>query len=125
MNESAATLTDLPSPASRRFVPADLSISSWAALSPLYESLENRAIASVQDLMQWLTDLSELESAVQEHVGWLYIRMTCDTRDASLSEAYTYFVNEINPHIEPVNDRLNRKLVESPYARQLDRKSVV
>ena len=59
---------------------------------------------------QWLEDLSELESVVQEHVGWLYIRMTCNTQDEALVKAYTFFINEINPHIEPFADRFEQEI---------------
>lgn len=119
MNSTVAIASSSPAPAKRHFVPNDLQIDAWASLSPLYEELEKRAINSTSDLLQWLSDLSELETVVQEYVGWLYIRMTCDTRDNKLSDAYTYFVNEINPHIEPVSDRLNRKLVDLPFTKEL------
>jgi oligoendopeptidase F len=119
MSGTSATATPLHQPAPRGFVPKELKIESWNSLEPLYGELEQRSIDSPGELVKWLEDLSELETVVQEHVGWLYIRMTCDTQDARLTEAYTFFVNEINPHIEPVNDRLNRKLIECPYAASL------
>lgn len=119
MTNDVATVA-IPIPAKRKFVPADLVIDSWRSLEPFYKNLEQREVNSLQSLNSWLYDLSELETVVQEHVGWLYIKMTCDTRDSKLSDAYTFFVNEINPHIEPYNDRLNRKFVESPAAKELD-----
>lgn len=120
MNPAAESAISLPVPAPRNYVPAGLTISSWSSIESFYKELEDRELTSLTDLVNWLRDLSELETVIQEHVGWLYIRMTCDTRDNKLSDAYTFFVNEINPHIEPYNDKLNRKFIESPFAAQLD-----
>jgi oligoendopeptidase F len=104
---------------SRNFLPADLVIDSWKALEPYFEDLHARALDSRDALTKWLADLSELETVVQEHAGWLYIRMTCDTKNEKLTEAYTFFVNEINPHIEPFSDALNKKLNASTFASEL------
>lgn len=111
-----------PAAAERKFVPSGLKIDSWEAIAPFFENLEKRPLESASAIQQWLADLSELETVLQEHVGWLYIRMTCDTRNQELTEAYTFFINEINPKIEPVTDRLNRKLAGSPYRSGLDKR---
>ncbi|MFM9028729.1 MAG: M3 family oligoendopeptidase, partial [Bacteroidota bacterium] len=103
----------------RSFLPADLKIDSWESISGFYEDLEKRSLDSESAFHGWLKDLSELETVVQEHVGWLYIRMTCDTSDEQLTSAYTFFINEINPHIEPVADRLNKKLAACPFTASL------
>lgn len=110
------SLTSLQAPEKirRNFLPAVLNLDSWASLEPFYIDLAGRKLDTREELLHWLKDLSELESVVQEHVGWLYIRMTCDTRDKNLTEAYTHFVENINPKIEPFSDKLNKKLVESP-----------
>ena len=120
MNPSADSAISLPAPAPRKYVPSGLTIDSWSSIASYYVALEQRELHSLSDLVQWLCDLSELETVIQEHVGWLYIRMTCDTRDNKLSDAYTFFVNEINPHIEPFNDRLNRKFIASAFSKELD-----
>src|SRR5205085_7679565 len=83
-------------------------------------SLIEKKINSTDELIEWLRDLSVLEAAVEEHAGWLYIRMTCNTQDKSLTEAYTFFVEQVNPQIEPYSDKLNKKLFESPFAKELD-----
>lgn len=120
--ETASTYFTAPVKAPRRFLPDTLEIDSWDALSPYFKELEERLLHSADGLKQWLEDLSELESVVQEHVGWLYIRMTCNTQDEALVKAYTFFINEINPHIEPFADRLNRKLLDCPFRNGLDKR---
>lgn len=104
----------------RRFMPADFTVSNWESLEPYFTELVQRPIDSVQDLDRWLHDLSELEALISEDACWRQIRMTCDTENKELEESFNYFMLEIQPRIQPFADRLNRKLVESPYAAQLD-----
>jgi oligoendopeptidase F len=47
--------------------------------------------------------------------------MTCDTENKDLEAAFTFFMMEIQPKIQPYADLLNRKLVESPFTRELDK----
>ena len=69
-----------------------------------------------------MRDMSELESVVSEDVCWRHIRMTCDTENKELEQAFTFFVMEIQPKIQPYADKLNRKLVENPLTKELDQK---
>jgi len=104
----------------RRFLPNDLDVNNWSALEPFFSSLVNRKNNSIEELLQWLYDLSELEAAIEEHAGWLYIRMTCDTQNKEFTEAYTFFVEEINPKIAPYNDLLNKKFINETSLKSLD-----
>lgn len=104
----------------RHFLPAGFSIQNWESLEPYFTELESRQIHSRADLEQWLRDASELEAAISEDVCWRQIRMTCDTDNKELEEAFTFFMMEIQPKIQPYSDRLNRKLVDSPFAKELD-----
>lgn len=104
----------------RQFLPESFSIQSWEDLAPYFEQLEQRIIDSVLDLEKWLRDASELESVISEEACWRQIRMTCDTQDPKLAESFEFFMTRIQPQIQPVADRLNRKLIDSPFANQLD-----
>ncbi len=64
--------------------------------------------------------MSELEAVVSEDACWRQIRMTCDTENKELEQAFVFFVTEIQPKIQPYADKLNRKLVENPVTAQLD-----
>jgi oligoendopeptidase F len=100
----------------RQFLPEDFTITSWEQLEPYFKDLLDRAIQSKQDLEKWLKDSSELEAVISEDACWRQIRMTCDTENKSLEEAFVFFVTEIQPKIQPYADKLNRKLVETwPY----------
>jgi oligoendopeptidase F len=104
----------------RHFLPKDFEVNDWAALEPYFKDLSERNIDSVESLEHWLKDLSELESIVSEDACWRQIKMTCDTENKSLEEAFNFFMMEIQPKIQPYSDLLNRKFVDSPFAAQLD-----
>ena len=106
----------------RHFLPEDFVLTDWNGLEPYFRDLEERVLDSRQALEKWLHDLSELEAVVSEDSSWRQIRMTCDTENKELEEAFRYFVMEIQPHIQPYADRLNRKLVECPYTSELDKR---
>ncbi len=104
----------------RHFLPADFTIKNWAELEPYFKNLEERAIGSKAELEQWLKDASELEAAVSEDACWRQIKMTCDTENKELEQAFNFFMMEIQPKMQPYADRLNKKLVESPFTNELD-----
>lgn len=99
----------------RTYLPAEYRISNWDTLKPYYDELLNRPLDNPQAFGQFLKDLSELESVVSEDLAWRYIRMTCNTSDKHLEDAYITFVSEIQPNIAPYEDKLNQKLIASPY----------
>ena len=106
----------------RHYLPENFSITNWEELEPYLKKLEQREIHTVNDLEQWLKDSSELEAAISEDVCWRQIRMTCDTENKELEKAFAFFMMEIQPKIQPYSDRLNRKLVECPFTKNLDTK---
>ncbi|MGE0773332.1 MAG: M3 family oligoendopeptidase [Cyclobacteriaceae bacterium] len=105
----------------RNFLPEDFSITHWDQLKPWFDELLNRPIESKADLTQWFSDRSELESVVSEDAGWRYIRMTCYTEDEALRNHYQDFVENIQPHIAPLSDALNKKAVASPFLNELEK----
>ena len=107
----------------RHFLPKNFIIENWEGLEPYFKNLDEREIDSEADLEQWLKDASELEAVVSEDACWRQIKMTCDTENKELEEAFNFFMMEIQPKIQPYADKLNRKLVEiSFYQRSGSRK---
>ena len=104
----------------RQFLPEGFALTDWNSLEPWFKDLEQRKLDSPEALEKWLRDMSELEAVVSEDACWRQIRMTCDTENKQLEDAFTYFCMEIQPKIQPYADLLNRKLVESPYTTKLD-----
>lgn len=105
----------------RRFLPNKLKVTSWDVLAPYFNQLVERPINNKHDLEEWLKDRSELEAFVSEDLAWRYVKMTCNTEDKELEKSYLFFVTEIEPQISPINDKLNRKLVDCPYIDELDK----
>ena len=105
---------------SHKYLPADFIVTDWASLEPFFKELNERSILSLQDLEAWLTDLSELEACISEDACWRQIKMTCDTTDKSLEDAFTFFCMEIQPKMQPYADALNKKLIQSPFTAALD-----
>ncbi len=105
----------------RHFVPDDFKVTTWENLEPYFKNLLDRNIESKENLEHWLKNMSELESVVSEDACWRQIKMTCDTTDKSLEEAFTFFCMEIQPKIQPYADLLNKKLINSPFTSELDK----
>lgn len=106
-------------PIPRHFLPADFSITDWNALEPYFKELLERPLNSLQELEQWLKDLSELEAVVSEEACWRQIKMTCDTENPQLAESFNYFMMEIQPKMQPYSDQLNRKLINCSFTKEL------
>jgi oligoendopeptidase F len=105
----------------RQFLPEDFTVTTWDSLEPYFKNLLERPINSNADLEKWLHDMSELEAVVSEDACWRQIKMTCDTENKTLEEAFVFFVTQIQPQIQPYADKLNKKLVESPFVAELDK----
>jgi oligoendopeptidase F len=106
----------------RHFLPKDFVVTDWQNLEPYFKNLLEREMNAATDLEQWLQDMSEMESVVSEDACWRQIKMTCDTENKSLEESFTFFMMEIQPQIQPYADALNKKLINSPFTKNLDEK---
>ncbi len=104
----------------RKFIPSDMKVETWSDLESFFKELTQRDISNTNELKKWLKDRSELEAAIQEDIAWRYIRMSCDTTNKDFQEAFNFFVSEIEPQIAPYTNSLNQKLLDSPFADQLE-----
>ncbi|RUA29243.1 MAG: M3 family oligoendopeptidase [Bacteroidetes bacterium] len=107
----------------RQFLPKDFKVKEWETLKPYLDKLLEEEINSAQDLENWFAKLSELEAVVSEDMAWRYIKMTCDTSDEKLAASFEDFVRNIQPHIAPYSDKLNRKALASPYLASVKEKA--
>ncbi len=106
----------------RHFLPQNFFVTNWEELEPYFINLLGREINAENDLEEWLKDMSELEAVVSEDACWRQIRMTCDTTDKSLEEAFAFFCMEIQPKMQPYADALNKKLISNSFTKNLDEK---
>ena len=104
----------------RKFVSEDLIIDSWDKIKSLFDNLIEREISSASELEKWMIDQSELSAVLEEDMAWRYIKMNIDTTDKELGERFSFWIKEISPNIAPYSHKLNVKLLESPFLKELD-----
>ena len=110
----------IPTRPTRKFVPEDLVINSWDKIKSLFDNLVEREISTALELEQWMLDQSELSAVLEEDMAWRYIKMNIDTTDKELGERFSFWIKEISPNTAPYSHKLNLKLVNSPYLKDLD-----
>lgn len=111
---------NLPKEFARSFVPADLSVKSFTDVEPLFNQLLEREINSADELEQWLKDGSELSNVIDEHGSAIYVKSTVDTTSEQFKKDFMEFIQNFEPKIKPVSEKLNRKFYDSPYRSDLD-----
>src|SRR6476661_6208999 len=104
----------------RHYIPEDFKLNNWESVEPFFRELLDRDISTPESLEQWLKDQSELEAVISEDACWRQIKMTCDTENKDLEEAFNFFCLEIQPKIQPYSDALNKKLLNAPSLKELD-----
>ena len=107
----------------RNYIDQDFDCSTWESVERYYTELLSRAVQNKDEFHTWLKDKSELEAVLEENMAWRYIRMTIDTTDQERVSAYQFFVTEIQPKLAPLEDQLNRKMIDSPYIAELEKES--
>ena len=113
--ETTEVLTRSP----RHFIGETLELANWDTVKPYYDDLLNRSIVDADDLRQWFLDRSELESYLSENFAWRYIRMTCETANATLVSDLNFFIEQIQPAMSVYSNDLDLKAVNSPCLIQL------
>ncbi len=105
----------------RHFLPENFTVTDWQSLEPYFKNLDERVIDSTGALHQWLKDASEVEAVISEDACWRQIKMTCDTENKQLEESFNFFMMEIQPKIQPYADKLNKKLLDCSFTKELNR----
>ena len=103
----------------RYFLPNDFVLSTWKDIAPYFNTLLSANFRSKEELITWLKNRSEVDAFLEENLAWRYIRMTIDTRIKELSDSYQFFVTEIQPKLAPLEDQLNKKMLESQFLNDL------
>ncbi|MBI3239927.1 MAG: hypothetical protein HYZ43_13980 [Flavobacteriia bacterium] len=103
----------------RKYIAADFACNNWSEVEAYLKELSERVLTTKDDFIAWLKDKSELEAVLEENMAWRYIRMTIDTTDTAKTEAYQFFVTEIQPNLAPYEDQLNRKMMSAEWVNEL------
>ncbi|NIJ51001.1 M3 family oligoendopeptidase [Dyadobacter arcticus] len=109
----------IPTRAKRPFIGEEFELKKWEDVEPFFENLKNRELNSEEDLRQWFSDRSEIESYLSENFAWRYIRQTCDTANQGLISALQFFITEIQPKLAEYGNALDKKVVDNPLLGKL------
>jgi oligoendopeptidase F len=99
----------------RYFLPNDFVLTTWEDIAPYFNLLLSTNFGSKENFISWLKKRSELDAFLEENLAWRYIRMTIDTTIEEYTTDYQYFVSEIQPKLAPLDDQLNKKMLESEF----------
>lgn len=83
---------------------------SWSELEPRFQALLDRPVGA-DDVHTFLRDLDALQREVGEAYAALNRAKDEDTSDAAAKEAYLAFVQDVLPKLQPMGDRIDRKLL--------------
>ena len=111
----------IPDTYPRRWLSAELELTTWERIEPWYRRLLDRPIDSARALEDWLFDVGELNGAVGQEGVRRYIAMTCQTDDPEREAAYLAFVREIEPKLKPIQNEIRAKYLDSPHRAELPR----
>ena len=114
-----STTISIPSRKSQ-FLPTGFKLTEWEEIEPYYTNLLERPIHSIEALEKWINDWNEIDAFVSEAFAWRYIRISVDSSDQEAADLYQKTVKDLSPKIAQIVNQLNRKLVESPFTKELD-----
>lgn len=103
----------------RAYLPKELTLETFEDILPFFKELQERNIDTPHAFQKWIQDGSELDAFLEENGAWRYIKMSIDTTKPELTKSYTYFVSEIQPKLAPLLNELNKKMMASPFQKDL------
>ncbi len=86
---------------------------TWDALEPRLQTLLARPLTAA-DVPTYLAEVDAVEREVWETYAALLRAKDENTADEGAKAAFLAFVQDLLPRLEPISDRLNRKLLEVP-----------
>lgn len=84
------------------------------------QKLLNQDIGSAKELEQWLGTQSKLFEEIQEVLSGVSIAFNRYNNNPEIKKRHEYHQEVIIPLLKKYSDLLNKKLVQSPYLKQLD-----
>jgi len=99
--------------APRRFVSDSAPLADAQYLAERYQSLIDRPIRSQQELNQLLSDLQELEAAIQQIHVLIVIRTSCQTDDEAAKAEHDAYIKAVIPAVRPLQDAIRKKYLQA------------
>ena len=103
----------------RSFLPEDFRVTIWDSLEVFYQNLLDSELNSLLDLEALLNDRNELEAVLEEDFAWRYIKMNCHTENETFKQRFADFIENIQPKLAVWGDKLNKKIVQNKFFKEL------
>lgn len=110
----------LPEQMEPTFVPEDLDVEEWGELEPYLEQLADLEVETDEQVRAYLDKWNEFDAVVSEKAHRLRLEKAMHVDDEEVGQRWLSFVQTISPKLSEWNDRLGRKLVESPVVEGLE-----
>lgn len=94
-------------------------LNTFDDIKPYLDDLVNREVTTKEETEQWIKDYDVLQAHISENFGWRYIHQTCDTTNEEYKNSYLFFINEISPKLQEIDDILNKKIIQLPSIEEL------
>jgi len=96
------------------FVPQDFDPSDFANIEPLGRELLERRIGSLDELRQWVRDLSALCATIWEYGSRTDIDNACFTEDDAKEQALLNWLRHVQPKLKPMMFELRKRYLKQP-----------
>ncbi len=95
---------------------------NWDFLKSELEGLMKQEISNAGDLITFLEKKSEFDELIADEMAWRYIRMTCDSGNEDLLNAFNEYQEKIISPMQTYDFELKKKFYNSPFRKELDEK---
>ena len=85
---------------------------TWSQFEPYYADLSRRALTA-DNVVEWLTDWTQLSQRVYETYSRLHVASTLNTADQRAEQQYHHFLGEVLPAVESAEQKLKQQLLVS------------
>jgi oligoendopeptidase F len=116
--------TTLPAPfpaPEQRYLPRDFDPTDEPTLLAVFKELRTRPVAEVDELLAWIADVDELESALDAADAHAAIAATRNTEDVAAREAHLDMQTRVRPLARRHLDSLDRKYLACEARASLER----
>ncbi|MES2767201.1 MAG: M3 family oligoendopeptidase [Bacteroidota bacterium] len=103
----------------REFLKSDLDTSRWASFESYFDQLLQEEITSVDELQKWILKTQELFIAYRDGFAWSYIKKSLNTNDKATEETFMRYIMEVSPRFEEYSEKIERKMMDSPFVKEL------
>lgn len=89
-------------------------LDTYEDVKPYLDDLVQREVKTKEETEQWIADYDKLQANISEDFAWRYIHQSRDTTNEDYKNSYQFFVKEISPKLQEVDDILNKKIITLP-----------